>query len=319
VAETDGRAPSPNTLTEEREERTLSSAIHSSEDEKKRELLEKMIRPEDDVDFFEAMLVKKFDRVKVLFNMEDVLVAAEERKEARIKAGLSPGDDEGLTMDEELSSLRNAEELEALRLRQLELEKANEAASSSSIIGQVGHGLSYFNPCAYVPVDLGINKLVHSPQPQSRLELTPHEKAALQMQSLPKLQDQRYYASSKPNSPWQENALSAPNYRDRLQNLEDGNGPDYEAGQWDNLHTTAPIVGTSLCLGKPAMSSPSHHAAGHDEHFAPQGWDSDSDSESESDPAQWQAPAPSPKKKIVRVKKNKQTDSSPTKENPELN
>jgi len=313
-AETDG--PSPNTLNEEREERTLSSAIHASEEEKKRELLEQMVRPEDDVDFYEATLVKKFDRVKVLFNMEDVLVAAEERKEARIKAGLSPGDDEGLTLDEELESLRKEEELEALRLRQLELEKANEASSSSGIIGQVGHGLSYFNPFAYMPVDLGINKLGQSPQPQSTLELSPHEKAALQMQSLPKLQDQRYYAASKPNSPWQVNALSAPNYRDRLQNLEDGHGPDYEAGQWDSQIVTAPVVGTSLCLGN---SSPSRHVAGHDEHFAPQGWDSDSGSDSETDTEPWRAPAASPKKKIVRVRKNKNAESSPSKETPELN
>jgi len=246
---------SPSTRDPEaQEERKVTMAIKASAEEKKREHLEKLSRSEDDIDYFEALMKKKLDRVKLLFNIEDIVNAAEEH---RIRAGKPAG---AANLESDLEAISTARAL-AERNEAAAAKLANE----KSLIGQVGYGLSYLNPFSYVPMDLGLGG-----QPQqypgsraqgqgSGVELTAAQRAAKQLEGLPKINSQYYLPTQ-----FTDHGATVLSYS-------------------DYASAAAPVVSNDMCLGNQPPVAPPRRANFYDDDDAhrhqgdgEQGWESSS-------------------------------------------
>jgi hypothetical protein len=262
------------------EERKVTMAIKASAEEKKREHLEKLSRSEDDIEYFEALMKKKFDRIKLLFNIEDIVNAAEEH---RIRAGKPAG---AANLESDLEAISTARAL-AERNEVAAAKLANE----KSLIGQVGYGLSYLNPFSYVPMDLGLGGQQQQ-YPGNRdqgqgsgVELTAAQLAAKQLEGLPKI-DSQYYLPTQ----FTDHGATVLSYS------------DYAAA-------AAPVVSNDMCLGNPPPVAPPRRANFYDDHDdahryqgdGEQGWESSSSvgggsssSSGDGDVGAWRSQHPPP-------------------------
>lgn len=244
-----------------KEETQAGRGIEVSEDDKKKEQLEMLQRLPDDIDYFESVVASKFDRIKLLYNMRDVILAAEEQRESRMKAGLSSGDEDEPTLESDLAALSAA--------------YPQPPAPDPSFMGQVGYGLSYLNPFSYVPVDLGLAQKPKASAPA--IELTPAQRAALQIQGLPKV-DKRYLIDQSTQKQQYRHDAPRGDYRDSAYTVA--------------LPKSAPVVDSEFCGGGKAakeLSGPYHNRLGSDidPTHLDAGWESDSDGD--SDVGRWQA------------------------------
>ena len=247
------------------EEQTATEAIQATEEEKEKEQLLKLLRSEDDIEFFQEIMVKKFERIKLLFNMADETQSIENLR-ARLGLPADSGDDAN---DEHYGDAADAA---AERERERELADQTSRDFDQSIIGQVGFGLSYLNPFSYVSSSGSSSSSSYNaavPHPtHSSVELTAAERAEKQLQGLPKV-DQRYilHPSQRPHAPMTQTAVP-------------------RRGDYRDMSNAAPAVDSGFCMGtnRETANRNSLGAEIDPSHFS-SGWESDSDSDSDGDGA----------------------------------
>ena len=114
----------------------IEKRVQATLEEKLNDEREKQLRAKDDIDFYESLLVRKYDRFKLLFKIEDVLVA-EQAQEVAGGFGLNDDDDDAESVDSRYwDSPHNPSDLQA---------------EYKGLVGSVVDGLQLVNPFSYLP------------------------------------------------------------------------------------------------------------------------------------------------------------------------
>lgn len=113
----------------------IEKRVQATLEEKLSDEREKQSRAKDDVDFYESLLVRKYDRFKLLFKIEDVLVA-EQAQEVAGGFGLNDDDDAESVDSRYWDPPHNPSDLQA---------------EHKGLVGSVVDGLQLVNPFSYLP------------------------------------------------------------------------------------------------------------------------------------------------------------------------
>ena len=147
-----------------------SAIVGGTEDDKRREHIEKLMRSEDDVVFYENMLVKRYERVKLLYNIEDITLEAEEAELVRRHGQGAEEDGEGKG-DEGEGEWDNASSSDG---------GDSAAGAQGGLLGGVSTALSFINPFSYVGGSSssgGGGSKVTSPEEAARIQMSALPKA----------------------------------------------------------------------------------------------------------------------------------------------
>jgi hypothetical protein len=114
----------------------IEKRVQATLEEKLNDEREKQSRAKDDIDFYESLLVRKYDRFKLLFKIEDVLVA-EQAQEVAGGFALNDDDDDAESVDS--------------RYWDPPLNPSDLQAENKGLVGSVVDGLQLVNPFSYLP------------------------------------------------------------------------------------------------------------------------------------------------------------------------
>jgi len=134
----------------------IEKRVQATLEEKLNDEREKQRRAKDDVDFYESLLTRKFDRFKMLYKIEDVIVAEQALQEqGTVVAGGGFGlnDDDADSVDSRYWDSPPKQQPEAV------------PGNNKGLVGSVVDGLQLVNPFSYLPNPFSATAQAQ-PQPQ---------------------------------------------------------------------------------------------------------------------------------------------------------